>query len=316
MEIRVDSAFRLKFKKTRDDYLEGWGVVCLFNNIQTYYNNDGTKRLEFRPKDEVLKPDTLESMKTLPVTLDHPNQFLNSKNINDKIVGYTGESIHIDENKVALKIIITHEDAIKAIMAGKRQLSLGYSLNLTEEKGKFNNDEYTHIQKNIICNHLSIVAKARAGSDATIHTDSQDQLMHFDELEFEIENEEIGKKMENIDSTDSEVKTEEKIEEKTEISEVKAPEEISTISEKENSDENTDSIDSVLGRLTDLVDKLVSVKSMHKNSDSSEYIQKLVKQRCKVLEDAKKVVNVDHLFDKSNREIMEFVLKSKDKTFD
>ena len=55
IEFREDATFKPKLKKTKEGYLKGTAYISKFNNVQRYFNNDGSERFEFRPKDEVLK---------------------------------------------------------------------------------------------------------------------------------------------------------------------------------------------------------------------------------------------------------------------
>jgi len=307
IEFREDATFKPKLKKTKEGYLKGTAYISKFNNVQRYFNADGSERFEFRPKDEVLKQEALESLKGIVITCEHPrDSFVDSTNVDKFTVGYTGESIIINENKVGINLTITHKDAIAQIQRGKRGLSVGYSLTLRKEDGVFEGKKYTHVQEGIIANHLSIVQEGNAGPDVKINTDSR-QEHRVDSLEFEMENEEV-----NMDSVqenevkevveDKEVvqdKTEDKVEDKTE-DKVEA---VVTA--------NTDSLESAIKNLNSLVEKLTIIKN---NNDSDKGFQEAVFARCSLLDNAKRVMNVDKLHDKSDRFVMEEVLKSKDKT--
>ena len=315
IEFREDATFKPKLKKTKEGYLKGTAYISKFNNVQRYFNNDGSERFEFRPKDEVLKQEALESLKGIVITCEHPrDSFVDSTNVDKFTVGYTGESIIINENKVGINLTITHKDAIAQIQRGKRGLSVGYSLSLKKEDGVFEGKKYTHVQEGIIANHLSIVQEGNAGPDVKINTDSiQDnadsiQQYRVDSFEFEMENKEV-----DMDSTQEnevvedkvEVKevVEDKVEEKTEDKTEDKVEAFATA--------NTDSLESAIKNLNSLVEKLIIIKN---NNDSDKGFQEAVFARCSLLDNAKRVMNVDRLHDKSDRFVMEEVLKSKDKT--
>lgn len=310
MELRCDRAFFPKVKTTEEGYLQGTAIVARFNNVQTYWNADGTKRLEFRPESEVLSEESLNSIKNKPITIDHPEKLVNVDNVSNYIVGYTGESIHIDGNNVAVSLTITHPEAIKTIKRGKRQLSLGYNLELVKKSGNFDGQEYTHIQTNIIGNHLSIVDMARAGSIARINTDSAEN--HDSEFNFILEEEimthsdsevesTIGSKVESSPSTENVIET---------LTEDLKNNSVETLTEKvEDKELNKDSLNAAIANLEGIVKKLKFA-----NFDSDVNINELVAQRSKLIDQAKKVVNTDSLHEKSNREIMEHVIKIKDKT--
>ena len=307
IEFREDATFKPKLKKTKEGYLKGTAYISKFNNVQRYFNADGSERFEFRPKDEVLKQEALESLKGIVITCEHPrDSFVDSTNVDKFTVGYTGESIIINENKVGINLTITHKDAIAQIQRGKRGLSVGYSLTLRKEDGVFEGKKYTHVQEGIIANHLSIVQEGNAGPDVKINTDSR-QEHRVDSLEFEMENEEV-----NMDSVqENEVK--EVVEDKVEVKEVVEDKVEDKTEDKVEAvvTANTDSLESAIKNLNSLVEKLTIIKN---NNDSDKGFQEAVFARCNLLDNAKKVMNVDKLHDKSDRFVMEEVLKSKDKT--
>ena len=320
IEFREDATFKPKLKKTKEGYLKGTAYISKFNNVQRYFNNDGSERFEFRPKKEVLKQEALESLKGIVITCEHPRDrntssttFVDSTNVDKFTVGYTGESIIINENKVGINLTITHKDAIAQIQRGKRGLSVGYSLSLRKEDGVFEGKKYTHVQEGILANHLSIVQEGNAGPDVKINTDSMQnnadsiQQYRVDSFEFEMENKEV-----DMDSTqENEVK--EVVEGKVEVKEV-----VEDKVEEKTEDKveaivtaNTDSLESAIKNLNSLVEKLTIIKN---NNDSDKGFQEAVFARCNLLDNAKRVMNVDRLHDKSDRFVMEEVLKSKDKT--
>ena len=306
IEFREDATFKPRLKKTKEGYLKGTAYISKFNNVQRYFNSDGSERLEFRPKDEVLKQEALDSLKGIVITCEHPrDSFVDSTNVDKFTVGYTGESIVINENKVGINLTITHKDAVAQIQRGKRGLSVGYTLSLKREDGVFEGKKYTHIQEGILANHLSIVQEGNAGPDVKINTDSM-QEYRVDSLEFEMENEEVN--MDSEKENDKEV-VEDKVEEK-EVVEDKVEDKVEEKVEAVVAT-NTDSLESAIKNLNSLVEKLTIIKN---NNDSDKNINDLIINRCKLLDKAKKVVNVDHLHEKSIRQIMEYTLKAKDKS--
>jgi hypothetical protein len=307
IEFREDATFKPKLKKTKEGYLKGTAYISKFNNVQRYFNSDGSERLEFRPKDEVLKQEALDSLKGIVITCEHPrDSFVDCTNVDKFTVGYTGESIVINENKVGINLTITHKDAIAQIQRGKRGLSVGYTLSLKREDGVFEGKKYTHIQENISANHLSIVQEGNAGPDVKINTDSM-QEYRVDSLEFEMENEEVN--MDSVQENEVKEVVEDKVEEKEVVEdkvEDKAEEKVEAVVAT-----NTDSLESAIKNLNSLVEKLTIIKN---NNDSDKGFQEAVFARCNLLDNAKRVMNVDKLHDKSDRFVMEEVLKSKDKT--
>jgi len=168
-EIKGSSIF------TSEGFLRCNAIVTR-TGVFIYKNADGTIRKELRHPDDVTQVESLESMKMIPVTNDHPiERLVTAENAKRLSVGYTGENIEIDGRYILSNFTVTDQNAIDDIVSkGKKELSLGYTVDLIEEKGNFDGEEYDFRQTNIRYNHLSIVQSARAGSEARIALDEND----------------------------------------------------------------------------------------------------------------------------------------------
>lgn len=171
MSIRFDSIKMPKVVKTPEGYLRG-EVVVSRAGVFKYRNNDGTVRGELRHPDEIFKTDSLETLKMIPITNNHPPEFVISTNSHKYQVGYTGEHYDVIDDKVVVSMTVTHQDAIDAILGGKLELSMGYDVSLKEESGTYNSEKYDFKQIAPRYNHLAIVEKGRAGSAARFRFDN------------------------------------------------------------------------------------------------------------------------------------------------
>lgn len=158
---------------TPEGYIKADAIVTRCG-IFRYKNPDGSIRKEYRCSDEVFNKDSLESMKMIPLTNGHPSERLvtadNSKNL---AVGFTGETVDHDGDYVLSRLLITDAETVRQVLDNqRRELSLGYTVDVVPEKGVFDGEEYDFVQKNIRYNHLSLVDRARAGSAARIALDS------------------------------------------------------------------------------------------------------------------------------------------------
>lgn len=167
--FRTDRAQLPRVTKTPEGYLRGDAVVTR-TGVLKYQNADGSIRAELRHPDDVLN-DSLKSLRMVPITVNHPDEPVNVANAARYVVGSTGEYVRSDGNNVLVSLTITHKDAIAAVQGGKRELSLGYTLDLIREDGVFEGERYTHRQTNIAYNHLAIVDVARAGQAARLNLD-------------------------------------------------------------------------------------------------------------------------------------------------
>lgn len=165
-----------KVAKTKEGYLRG-EVIASRAGVFEYLNFDGSVRRELRHPDEVFKRDSLDTIKMIPVTDDHPTEFVDSKNVAQLQVGYTGENCHTDGDNIIVTVTITHQDVIDKILSGKKvELSLGYELTLLKKSGNYDSQDYDYIQTNIVYNHLAVVNRGRAGRNARFRFDNAAEL--------------------------------------------------------------------------------------------------------------------------------------------
>jgi len=118
----------------------------------------------YRPEEEVFAPETLASFEGMPVTNDHPLEGVDIENIRRLQMGHAhnirrgnGE----ESDLLLADLIITDERLIEAILNGKREISCGYTYELSEENGQY-------IQRKIRGNHIAVVDAGRAGPRVSI----------------------------------------------------------------------------------------------------------------------------------------------------
>jgi hypothetical protein len=71
-------------------------------------------------------------------------------------------------------VLITDERAIEDAEQGKTELSCGYSCDLDMTPGVMDGQHYDAVQKNIRGNHVALVTRGRAGAEAALHLDKDD----------------------------------------------------------------------------------------------------------------------------------------------
>jgi hypothetical protein len=173
--VRFDLSSVKKTSKTKEGFLRTDAVVTR-TGIFIYHNEDGSVRRELRDHREVFNADSLDSMKMIPMTNEHPqteSKLLNPENVKQFQVGFTGENVRADGENVAIPVTVTDAEAIKAVeIDGKRGLSLGYECDLVDEGGEYEGIRFDCKQTNIRYNHLALVGSPRAGENARIKLDS------------------------------------------------------------------------------------------------------------------------------------------------
>lgn len=140
--------------------------------IFKYTLEDGSERRELRRAEDVFDSESLASYEGKPIIITHDAQVIDKDNAHRERVGTILTPGQQDGETVRAKIVIDDPDAVKA--SGLRELSVGYYQDLIMEPGEWEGEPYDAIQTHIRVNHLALVAVARAGDDARLNMDGQD----------------------------------------------------------------------------------------------------------------------------------------------
>lgn len=215
MGMRLDALpIDIKARIDGNGYLLDEPVIARVG-FQEYRNKDGSIRVEFRPRSEVFKPESLAAFAGIPVTLGH--KWVTTDQAKSLVVGAISSPAREDGIAVRAGISIFEQNAIaKAMSKEFAQLSVGYRQDLIERKGWGNDDgEYVWqdeqpecpegwkpfdaLQTNIRPNHVALCRKGRAGiaklnlDECDIIADEQNRpeakivKITLDEVEFEVE---------------------------------------------------------------------------------------------------------------------------------
>lgn len=291
--LRYDRA-TIKASVTDEGFLVDSPVVGRVG-IQLYKNADGTVRREFRPPEEVFKADSLNSFVGKPITDGHPAEMVSAKNAKSLLVGAIHTEGKQDGDNVVAGITIHDADMIDKIMkGGKRELSLGYKVDIEEISGVWNGQEYDAIQRNIRINHLAIVPRGRAGN-ARLNLDRLDAESII-----------TGETMpENL----SRVRLDTGLEYQAEAEVVQAFEKMRAdkVEADAHIDELQKQLDSVAAERDTLKSQVASADKVR--ADALEAARAEIKARA-ILEKSAEAFKID-CADKSDREIKEAVIKSK-----
>lgn len=301
---------------TDEGYIKANAIVTR-TGVFTYKNPDGTIRKEYRPSDEVLNEDSLKSLHMIPVTNGHPEERLvtaeNSKRLS---IGYTGETVTFEEPYLLANFVITDLDAVKDVIENNRkELSLGYTVDLIPKSGEFEGEDYDYIQTNIRYNHLSIVQKARAGSEARIALDEEDAF----EINYSNrESSTMAKRKIKIDQ--EEMMVEPVVAEHVE----KLMMDLKNLQDEKRRVEEemkmiSDKLESATAEKDSMSEKVSSMESEMANKMDSSEIQKKVKDRFKLHKLADKTLSyeqIEKLDSMSDMEIKKNIILSVQKNAD
>ena len=158
---------------TTDGYLVA-SVLCARTGIQYYLGEELGKPdmpivKVYRPESSVFAKDSLATYVGKPTTNDHPSVQVTSDNWKEYAVGSIGEEVLRDGEYIRVPITLMDAATIKAVQDGKREISMGYDMELDWTPGTTPDGQaYDAIMKNLRMNHLAIVDRGRAGSRARI----------------------------------------------------------------------------------------------------------------------------------------------------
>lgn len=137
-----------------------------------------------RPKEELFKKETLDSLKLLPLVDEHTMLGKDFTPAEEKgIDGVLGEQVVHDSDTIYTDIKIYSEEMKDLIRNGKKELSLGYLCSYDKAEGTYKGQRYDYIQRNIIGNHLALVDKGRMGSDVRVYDSKDGGVFAMDSIE-------------------------------------------------------------------------------------------------------------------------------------
>lgn len=105
--------------------------------------------------------DSIESYRSAPITVNHPDEWVTTKNAKVLQKGNLDSIPFADSNMLAGQIVITDAETLKLIDEGTSQLSAGTSCTLVMADAGLEYDAY---KTNIRANHIAIVESGRAGN--------------------------------------------------------------------------------------------------------------------------------------------------------
>ncbi|TAV98494.1 DUF2213 domain-containing protein [Rhizobium ruizarguesonis] len=169
-KLTLDGAIR----RTADGYGVVSAKVARGGNVQLYLgsevgmNDKATVRV-YRPESEVFKKDAIASYAGVPVTINHPKNGVSADTWKDLAVGEVGDDVLRDGEFVRVPMMLRDAKAIKAVEDGKRELSMGYSAEITFADGVTPAGEtFDAIMSDFKMNHVAIVDQARGGAELRI----------------------------------------------------------------------------------------------------------------------------------------------------
>ncbi len=146
-----------KAQKTAEGFIRDKPVIGR-TGILRYLNADGSERLEYRPPEEAFSPDSLATLKGVPVTVGHHGLVTSDDIEHQQAIGTVLDAGEKDGNNIVANMVLYR------LPTDARELSCGYTLDLDETPGTTPDGEhYDAVQRNIRYNHVAVVRRGRAG---------------------------------------------------------------------------------------------------------------------------------------------------------
>jgi hypothetical protein len=179
--VETSACYRYDFapitgsETTDEGYLRVWCRAAR-TGTQLYRRADGSQVREYRPPEEVSKPDSLSTFGMKPATWGHPPVLLDASNTKQFQVGYSGSQVRYNDGFVEVALVVTDADAIEKIQRkDATEVSAGYKVDFDPTPGFTpEGEEYAGIQRNIRVNHIAIVPRGRAGPEVRLLLDRMD----------------------------------------------------------------------------------------------------------------------------------------------
>ena len=169
-----DRALIGETKKTVEGYLIATSRIAR-TGVQEYLASelgdaaDGFKSSDvvrvYRHADQVFSADSLQSLTRIPITIDHPKVMVDSDNWKDLAVGDLGDRFTQDGEWLVANPMLKDAAALAAATSTHKELSAGYTAEIVAARDGIDAD---FEMVNIRFNHLALVSKGRAGSQARL----------------------------------------------------------------------------------------------------------------------------------------------------
>lgn len=122
----------------------------------------------FRPPETVFHPLTIESFKNIPITVQHPDNFVSPRDAKFVVSGHIGEDVdRMDDERLGATAHLHDKTAIDVSFGS--ETSAGYECPIIPSKGTYKGVNYDFaFDGAMIANHLALVPAGRCGGDVGV----------------------------------------------------------------------------------------------------------------------------------------------------
>lgn len=144
---------------TADGFFKGRAIVS-GEGVNDYTDILGYRA--YRSAAEVFKPESMATLQGIPITHGHPHRLLNSSDAEHYTVGFTGDNVWREGNKLGVNITLTQKWLIERVIAMLNsglpvRFSVGQRALPVESSGEYEGVSYTVELVNIVYNHLAML---------------------------------------------------------------------------------------------------------------------------------------------------------------
>ena len=175
MSTRIDE-FRFNSskapKKDGNGFLDLPEIIASTAGVFTYRENGKTIR-ELKPEEEIFSPESIESLKNVPMSIEHIGGILTPETVGKHGVGSVGDNIRQNSTQVLVSGKVTDAKGIEAVEKYKlNKISPAYTQVTKQESGVHKkHGPYDRIQTQIRYNHITLTLMGRE-PDASIRMNS------------------------------------------------------------------------------------------------------------------------------------------------
>jgi uncharacterized protein len=142
--------------------------------VFTYRDVDGNEWNELRPPEEVFDPESVSTMRSIPVTHLHPAELVTSETWESVAKGHVGDDVRADGDFIMASIVLDAADIVDAVKRDQlHDLSAGYDCEMDDTAGEFRGEKYDRVQRRIRYNHVAVLPKGtgRGGTNVSLRMD-------------------------------------------------------------------------------------------------------------------------------------------------
>ena len=161
MEFRYDVGAIKAVQTTPEGYQRGYVRLAKAKHPYTYFNRDGTSRIEVIETDDLFSPKSVSTAKSLPVLIGHPAFKFDSTSARGNVHGALGENLvreDTDQGTFLGATLTLYTDEAKKKSASMPGVSPGYGVRIDAADG-------INYQRDRQYNHLAVGVVPRGGDD-------------------------------------------------------------------------------------------------------------------------------------------------------